>query len=189
MMNSENSNPSSLKEKLRYEGREFLIIFLYLAPCLGVLALYKRAILADYSLFYIQQGYALVEALILSKIILLGQSLQLGEKHKEKPLIYSTLYRALVFSLFIIGFKIVERLLDGLLHHQRVVEIIHEVLNGGWHEMLVSGLLMFLIFIPFFAFWEIRQLIGEDKLFQLFFRQRSAMTVHSSAGLPPSAST
>jgi hypothetical protein len=188
MVNNENGRPSSLREKLRREGRAFLLIFLYLAPCLTVLAWYKRAILADYSLFSLHQGYALVEALILSKMILLGQSQHLGETPGEKPLIYPTLYKAFVFSLFIIGFKLLERLLDGFLHHQTVVEITQEVLSRGWHEMLVSALLMFLIFTPFFAFQEIGRLTGEEKLFDLFFHQRSALTVPSSVGSPPSAS-
>ena len=65
-MANENTNPSSIREKLKHEGHEFLIIFLYLAPCLTVLLLFKQAILADYQISYLRHGYAIVEALMLS---------------------------------------------------------------------------------------------------------------------------
>ncbi len=87
-----NSNPPSLRERLKQEGREFLIIFLYLALCLTVLLLFKQAILADYQISYLRHGYAIVEALMLSKMIVLGQAWRLGEKYRENPLIYPTLY-------------------------------------------------------------------------------------------------
>jgi hypothetical protein len=178
LMSDENSNPLSMREKLKHEGKKFLIIFLYLAPCLTVLLLFKQAVLADYQINYFRHGYAVVEALILSKMIVLGQAWRVGEKYQEAPLIYPTLYKALMFTLLIIVFSIIEHLLDGFLHHERLAETIQKMLADGWHEMLANALIMFFIFIPFFAFQEVGRLTGEDKLFELFFYKRSSMRIH-----------
>lgn len=158
-----------MREKLRQEGREFLIIFIYLALCLTMLLLFKQAILADYQISYLRHGYAIVEALMLSKIIVLGHAWRLGERYRERPLIYPTLYKALIFTLLVIIFSIIEHLLDGFLHKEKPAATIHKMLAGDWREMLASALMMFFIFIPFFAFQEVGRVIGEDKLLNLFF--------------------
>ena len=181
-MANENRNPSSIRERLKQEGREFLIIFLYLALCLTVLLLFKQAILADYQISYLRHGYAIVEALMLSKMIVLGQAWRLGEKYIENPLIYPTLYKALIFTLLVIVFSLIEHLLDGFLHDEKPVETLHKMLAGGWHEMLASALIMFFIFIPFFAFQEVGRLMGEDKLFELFVHKKSSLKIHKGAG-------
>ena len=177
-MANENSNPSSIRERLKQEGREFLIIFLYLALCLTVLLLFKQAILADYQISYLRHGYAIVEALMLSKMIVLGQAWRLGERYSQSPLIYPTLYKALIFTLLVIVFSLIEHLLDGFLHQETPAETIHKMLAGGWHEMLASALIMFFIFIPFFAFQEVGRLMGEDKLFELFVHKKSSLKIH-----------
>jgi hypothetical protein len=39
--------------------------------------------------------------------------------------------------------------------------------------ILVLGLIMFVVLIPFFAFKEIGRVIGEDKLHSLIFRRQN----------------
>jgi len=177
-MTDETSNPPSIQERLKHEGKEFLIIFLYLAPCLILLQLFRQAVLDDYQINYLQHSYAVVEALILAKIIVLGQALGMGKKYADHPLIYPTLNKALAFTLLVIVFSIIERLLEGFMHHEKPAETLHKMLAGDWHEMLANALIMFFIFIPFFAFREIGRLVGEDKLFELFFHKKSSMKIH-----------
>ena len=189
-MNSQRDSQSSLKHRLVDEGKQFLIIFLYFLLCLGLMVNYKRAILADYGINYLDYGYAILEALILSKIILIGHLWRLEKRRfMDKPLIYTTLYSALIFSLLVICFNVIEKVIEGWLHHKEVAETFHEMLSKGWYEMLAKCLFIFVIFIPYFAFRGVGELVGQGKLLELFFHKRSALTVQSSDSSAPGKST
>jgi hypothetical protein len=54
-------------------SQQILEIFLYLSLCAGVMMNYKRAILADYYINYLDYGHAIAEGFIVSKFILIGQ--------------------------------------------------------------------------------------------------------------------
>ncbi len=185
-MNSKRDFQSSLKNRLVAESKQFLMIFLYLSLCLGLMVNFKRAILADYDINYREYGYVIIEALILSKIILIGHLWRLEKRRfMDKPLIYTTLYSALIFSLLVICFNVIEQVIEGWLHHKAVAETFHEMLEKGWHQMLARCLLIFVIFIPYFAFREVGDLMGEGKLFELFFHQRSALPIQSADDSQP----
>ena len=185
-MNSKRDSQSSLKNRLVDESKQFLMIFLYLSLCLGFMLNFKRAILADYGINYQNYGYAILEALILSKIILIGHLWGLEKRwFMDKPLIYKTVYSALIFSLLVIGFSVIEQVIKGWLHHEKLAETFHERLSQGRYEMLARCLLIFVVFIPYFALRQIGGLVGQGKLFKLFFHQRSALTIQSSDDSQP----
>ena len=177
LMNGKSDSQSSLKDRLVAETKRFLMIFIYLLLSLGVMVNYKRAILADYGISFIDYGYATIEAFILAKVILIGHMWRLEKKrYMNRPLIYTTLYSALVFSLLVIVFNVIEQVISGWFHHRTIIETVYEMIEKGWHEMLARCLFLFVIFIPYFAFMELGAILGEGKLVELFFMKRSAMT-------------
>lgn len=180
-MNGTSDSQSSLKDRLVVETKRFLMIFTYLLLSLGVMVNYKRAILADYGIPFFEFGYAAIEAFILAKVILIGHVWRLEKKrYMGKPLIYTTLYSALIFSLLVVGFNVIEQVIAGWIHHRTVVETVYEVIEKGWHEMLARCLFLFVIFIPYFAFLEIGAMLGEGKLFEVFFLRHAASTGYST---------
>src|SRR5215472_17137660 len=88
------------KQRFIREFVNYWINFVYLAIVFGLFAWYRRLILAEYEIKYLNYGVAIIEALILAKVILIGDMLGLGREFKNKPLIYQTLYNSIVFSLF-----------------------------------------------------------------------------------------
>jgi hypothetical protein len=50
-----------------------------------------------------------------------------------------------------------------------------EVMSQYNYEWLAGALVIFVAFIPFFAFRELNQVLGEGTLRHLFFKNRSAM--------------
>jgi hypothetical protein len=126
----------------------------------------------------------------LSKFILIGQVWRLEKRRfVDRPLIYTTLYSALVFSLLVIGISALERVVKGWLHHKAVAETFHEILSQGSYETLARCLLTFIVFVPYFAFRQIGELVGQDKMLALFLHKRSALTVQSPDGTTSRAST
>jgi hypothetical protein len=170
-MNSANSK-AVLKQKISHEIKQFLMIFLYLALLIGYFNTYKWLLMAEYHVGYFDYGYAVVEALVLAKIIMVGESLGIGERFSDRPLIFPTLYKTMLFALCVLAFNILEHFITGFLHGKGLAEVFHEAISLGRYEILARLLMMFVAFIPFFAFREAGRVLGEVKLFELFFRRR-----------------
>lgn len=164
---------AGLRQKLNQEMKQFVIVFLYLGLLIGAFNLYRWLLMAEYHIGAFAFGYALVEALVLAKIIIIGENLGIGERFADRPLIIPTLYKAVLFALCVLAFSIVEHLLKGFLHRQTLAEILQESLKERY-ELLARILIMFVAFIPFFAFREAMRALGEVKLLDLFFRRRPA---------------
>jgi hypothetical protein len=160
------------KQRLFREFVRYWINFVYLAAVFGLFAWYRRLILAEYDIRYLKYGVAILEALVLAKVILLGDMLGLGREFKNKPLIYPTLYNAIVFSLFVGVFAIIEHTIGGLLHGKGAMAGLAELRAEGWYELLARCLITFVMFIPFFAFKELANVLHEENsLGKLFFRK------------------
>ena len=164
-----NTAPIGLKNKALHEAKKFFWIFIYLWLCFGLFVLYKTLILAEQHIDYTSYGLAFVKALVLGKIILIGESLHLGERHKDKPLIYPTLYKSVVFFVLLVMFSILEQVVRGVFEHKAIAESLSEIGGGSLPVILAGGLIMFVVLVPFFAFREIGRVLGQNKLYHLFF--------------------
>ncbi len=163
--------PVSRKQKAREELRAFGFITLYLALFLGSFNAYRRLILAEQGVSTLNYGLALLEAMILAKIILLGDALKLGRSLERRSLLEVTVLKALLFSALAILFTLLERLIEALLHGSLEAGLAHRLLPHGPDEMLARLVMMVTTFLPFFAFWELRRLLGPHRLSGLFLRK------------------
>jgi len=72
-------------------------------------------VLAEYQITYVRYGLSVLEALVLAKVILIGDVLRLGRRFEDKPLIVPTLYKTVVFTLWVAAFSFLEHTIEGLL--------------------------------------------------------------------------
>ena len=165
---------SSLKEKAIEEFRMFWVIAIYLAVMLSAFTWYRRFILSESGISYFHYSSSIITALILAKVILIGQALGLGRRYEGSTLILSVLFKALVFAVFIAIFGMLEHLIEGLVHRETWDQIAHSLVSAGRGEILARTVMMIVTLIPFFAFWETDRVLGDHKLFDLFFRKRVA---------------
>src|SRR5215813_7875803 len=175
-MNDTNKAIAGWKQKLVTEMIEYWIVVVYLACFFGLFTWYRRFILAEYQISYVNYGVSLIEALVLAKVILIGDVLRLGRGLDDKPLIVPTLYKAVVFSLWVGLFSVLEHTIGGLLRGHGLAGGVEELMRTGKYELLAGCLVTFVAFIPFFAFKELGRVLGEDKIRALFFRGRAATT-------------
>ena len=171
-MNDASTKPE-WKQKLHREFVEYWITATYLAIYFGVFVMYKRLILAQHEITYENYGFAIIKALILAKVILVGDFLRLGRGLEHRPLIFSTFYRAFMFTLWVALFMVIEHTVDGFLHGEGVAGGVQTLMHKGKDELLASCLVVFFTFIPFFAFRALGQVLGEGKIWDLFFRDRN----------------
>ena len=81
---------------------------------------------------------------------------------------------SLLYGVLVGVFAVLEHVIEGLVHGKTLAASFQAFLDQGVYEILGRTLILFVAFIPFFAFWELGHLAGDKKLFDLFFRRGSA---------------
>ena len=164
----------TLKQKA-YQGlKDYLAISCYLWLVFGLFVLY-RAVLLSERISIVAHGEALVNALALGKVMLVAQELHFAEQLKGKPLIYPTLFKSAAFAVVLGCFKILEEFGVGLYHGKTAAQSLTDLGGGTLNGILTLTAILAVLLVPFFAFTEIRDVFGKERLTKLFF----------SAGRPP----
>src|SRR5205823_14653894 len=101
---------------------------------------------------------ALVNALVLSRVILVGEIAKVGKSSEGKPLIVPNLHKAAMFTIFYLIVHIFETSVRSLLHGQALVGVLRSVLLSG--KLMAFSLVVFFAFIPFFALRDTRRVVG-----------------------------
>jgi hypothetical protein len=158
-----------VKQKVMHELRRFLAIFAYLLLFFLLFRIYTRLVLSEYQINFVVYGLVFLKSLALAKVVLTGEALRFGERFRDRPLIFPTLYQAAVFCAFAFVFEVVEHLVLGLFHHEDVTRALADFFEKGWAHIVSRTLVVFVAFLPFFAFREMERAVGEGKLQELFF--------------------
>ena len=164
------------KEKAVSELKKILAIAFYLWAVLSLLEIHRFVVLREVSPASVSAyriGFAAINALILSKVIIIGQALHVGERLSEKRLINSALFKAAVFALLLVCFDIVEEVIVGLIHGKSITASIPQLGGGGLEGKILVGIMAFVLLIPFFLFIEIQRVLGKGKLQSLIIQKRS----------------
>ena len=180
-MAADGGSEGSVRQRVRHEMKELLLIAAYLAAFFVSLTTYRKLILAEYHIGYFEYGWALMEAVVLAKVILIGELMHIGGRFHDRPLIVSTLWKSLAFGMLVAVFVIVEHTVSALLHHRPVAGEF-KFRGGRGYELLARIQLMLVVFIPFFAFREVSSELAGGKLFELFFRRRVPVVGEDEGG-------
>jgi hypothetical protein len=136
-------------------------------------------LLAEYQIEYTNYWFPLIKAAVLAKVIVVGDLFRLGRGLGDKPLIVPTLYRTMVFSVWVGVFSLLEATVRGLLRGQGLIGGFEEIVSKGRYELLAECVVTLVVFIPFFAFKELGRVLGGSRLRALFWR-REALDVEAS---------
>ena len=171
-MRSGEEKKAKLKEKVYHEFVEYWINVCYLTLVFAAFTIYRRLILAAHDITYTNYGFAVIEALILAKVIMIGEVARLGRGFENKPLIFTVLYKTFVFTLFVAVFTVLEHLIKGLWEGTGFMGGLTAFLGKGHHEILANSIVVFVAFLPFFGVRELGRVLGQDKIQALFFKKR-----------------
>jgi hypothetical protein len=172
-MAESDTTKKSLKEKAKHEFVEYWINVAYLALVFASFTVYRRLMLAAHGITYTNYWVALIEALILGKVIMVGSVLRLGRGLEAMPLIVPTLYKTAVFAAFCWVFKVVEFGIKGLFTGQGFIGGLDALLARDSHELLANSLMVFVAFVPYFGVKELGRVLGEKTIRALFFLRRT----------------
>jgi hypothetical protein len=160
-----------LTERVRHELIEYAFNVAYLTLVFAAFTQYRRFLLAEYSVTYTNYWLAVIGALILGKVLMIGSVFRLGRWLEHKPLIIPTIYKALLFCVFVVVFRVVEYAIRGLLRGDSLAAALGEFFaQKGMDEVLANSLVVLVALIPFFAVKELGRVLGRERVAALFFR-------------------
>jgi hypothetical protein len=172
-----NQQKTPLKERAISEAKKFALIVVYLWMLFVLLQLQRLTIMREQTsmppISY-RVGFALINALILGKIILIAEAFHFGEHFKNGPLAYAILFKSAAFAVLLVCCDVLEEVLVGLLHHKTIADSIPALGGGGAEGVLLVGLMVFIVLIPFFSFTEVARVLGEGDLFSIIFKRRTS---------------
>jgi hypothetical protein len=163
------SAPRSVKAIVIDEAKEFVGIFIYLLVVFGLFVLHEWIVLSSHQLSYRFYGFALINALVLAKIILIAEGVHFADRFRESPLIYPIAYKSLAFTTLLMSAYIAEEVIVGMLHGKTAAQGIPDIGGGTVGGFISVAIIICVALIPFFAFREISRVLGEAELHTLMF--------------------
>jgi hypothetical protein len=161
-----NSTHPSRKEKLKHELLEMIWLFLYLAFFFCALVAYDTLLLKQYEVEYWNFGFALLNALVITKVIMIGEYAKLGTRHEGKALFISAVWKALVFGALVFAFHVVEEIVKRIIHGADLERASHHL---RFEQFTSRAIVVFSTFIPLFIFREFRRVMGEEEFNSFVF--------------------
>jgi len=158
-----------LKTRLYDELRRFLMIFAYLWLVFLVFLVHEWIVLADNHIGFRFYGLAAVNALVLSKIMLIAEGVGFANRFDNQPLIVPIVYKSVLFSVLLVVAYILEEIILGWFHGKSVANSFPQIGGGGVVGTMCITVLLCIALMPFFAFREIAHAIGEIEFRSLMF--------------------
>jgi hypothetical protein len=158
----------NIKEKFIEQTKKFIVMAVYLWILFFLFSLHESIVLAKHNINFSFFGLPLINALILGKVMLVAEDLHLGERFKERGLIYPIIYKSILFAIVFICFHVLEESVKAIFKGGSISESVSSVGGGDLPGILSLAAIMTLALSPFFAFRELGRVIGERKLRSLF---------------------
>ena len=155
------------------EVRRFIILFLYLWVLFGLFVLNEAALYRQQGLHFVFQGFALLNALILAKVMLVFEDLEVSRWLKREPLAWTILFETTLCTLLFLCFHVLEHIIVGLFHGDGVAASVPSFGGGGFPGLLIVTAIVFISLLPFFGFKNIARAIGVERMKEILFRHPS----------------
>lgn len=163
-----------LADKGREEFRRFLVMFLYLWVVFGFFVLNESLVLGERHIAFAPQGFALINAAIMAKVMLIAEDLKIGRRFEHLPLIWTVVAKSAIFAVVFMLFHVAERIIVGEIAGKTLQESLPHLGGGTWHGRATVWAILTISLLPFFALREVSLMIGPSRMWQIFFGRRSA---------------
>ena len=172
-MTSKDPTKPGFKQRAKDELIDFAVIAAYLAFFFCAIVTYTTLLLRQYDVNNdaLNYTFAIINALIIAKVILIGELMHLAKSAETRPLYQSVFLKSLIFALLVFAFHLLEEFIKRLIHGEPSGTVWR---NMNFNELIGRSIVIFCAFLPLFAFRELRRVLGEEKLHALFFHPRAA---------------
>ena len=156
----------SLKERAVGELEKYAVIAVYLWLLFGLFSLHRQLVLG-HGISVWQQGFAVVNALIFGKVLLIGQALEVGRGLERRALVWVVIGKSLIFAILLLAFHIAEEAVRAWFKSEPLAAAFADF-GGQLSGLLTYAAIFFVVLVPFFAFQEAARILGNGALWSLF---------------------
>lgn len=162
-------HPTDRKTRILTELKKFAVMTLYLWCIFQLFAIYRAMILREHGVDTWEQSFAIINALVLAKVVMTGQLFNLGRRLRELPMMYTAVGHAFGFAIVLLAFSIAEHMIKAAVKGLPVSAGLED-LGGGTIKAFTTLLIIFFVaLLPFFAIQEAARVLGESNVRDLFF--------------------
>jgi hypothetical protein len=160
-----------LKDKALREAVRFARMFAYLFAMFAVFELHEYVVLASHNISFTRWGFAIINALVLAKVMLIAHDLELGPRRNAWAPIYYILLRSILFAGVFFVFDVAEKVVIGIFRGRSIGDSLPTYGGGGLLGTVLVGFIVAVALIPFFAVEEISRAMGPGELAKLLLRR------------------
>lgn len=162
----------SLRTRITQEFQRFLVLFLYLWALLGLFVLNEDLIERSAGDAFLFQGFAILNAFILAKVMLAAEHLDVGRWLERLPLVVTIVLEDLLCTALFMLVHVLERVLVGMHHGKSLSESVPSFGGGGLAGSAIVAAIIFVSLLPFFTFKHVARAVGPDRLQAILFQRR-----------------
>lgn len=159
---------------LKRELRELIPPTLFFLVAFSLLLVTQALVLLDYGIDLLKLSQAVIGALVAGKILLIVNVFPFVDRYPARPLIWNTLWKALVYNLAALIFRYLEALIPLWIEHGSLATGSDALFAAiHWPHFWLVQLWLAVLFLIYCAVCELSRALGRDRLLALFFGRRA----------------
>ncbi len=167
----------SIMQKLKDETRSVALATLYFAAWIGMLALLKTLILAEYRIEFHGLSLALVGALVLAKVVLVLEHVPLGAWIRTRPALLDVVLRTALYAFGVFVVLLIEKALEGRHEHGGFVPSLLWVFQSAdAYHVWANGICLSGALLGYNVLSVLRRHLGKGGLIRVFLSPMPAET-------------
>jgi hypothetical protein len=164
------STASRIAAKAVEETRRLLVMFFYLWVLFSLFVLQDRIVLRQHGIGFTFQGFAIINAFVLAKVMLVIENFDVARWLRGRPLITAILFEALILTILFLCFHFLEHIVIGVFKGETLVDSLPPIAGGGFLGLVSVAGIMFVALIPYFAFKHVGRALGPGRLQALLLK-------------------
>ena len=167
--------------------RNLAVVLIYLWLFLTVFELHQAIVLSEHNIQYNYAErliFALVNAWILAKFVVIGEGLGVGRRWHSKPLWQSILVKSVLFSVILMGCHLAEQASSRMWRARSFAAGFPPLSVKAAADGLTLMLIIFIVLIPFFTAREFCRILGKDVLKAALLRREDTLPAVPSRESP-----
>jgi hypothetical protein len=162
-----------LLKTIKHDYLEILPPAVFFFVAFSLILVTKKLMLREYGISWTGFGAAIVGAMLVGKVVLIADKLPFVNRLTDRPLMYNTFWKSLIYFLAAVLVQYLDRIVSLLAKHESLMEANRRFLDeiAGPHFWLIQMWLAVLFFV-YCALRELVRVIGKDTVVRMFFGSR-----------------
>jgi len=130
----------------------------------------KRLMVSRYGIPWTGFGEAVVGAFLIGKVVLVVDKLPFVNRYPERPLIYNTLWKTIIYFLAAFFLHYLTQIAPLLVKHKSLMEASRHLISiVVWPRFWLIQIWLTVLLLVYCAMRELIRVVGRDKFIQMFF--------------------